>query len=543
MPNSCLVCGHTKGKDDNVGLHRFPKDKSKLYQWLKALNLKESDIGESSRVCSRHFPNSDTNLLPSLQLGKHSASPKKRSTARAKRAIKRQKLSFSVSTQPRSKSASAQPESTDDDQHSSSVTPTCMTPLSACIGEPLLSETEYNIHELPSGSDDVSVNDLSVNDGQHADQNDIQVTVNAALIARVEALEAENKALKKQVSETKSYFRIENIDNNDSLIHFYTGFVSYEILLCFFEFLGPCDRLQYWGFNKPTTGRKRRTKLSPLNQLFLTLVKLRLNLSVKDLSYRFGISTGLISEYVTTWICFMYNQLKEIDWMPTTKQVAGTLPHRFKEKYPKTYVIIDASEVFIETPSDLHMQSSTWSNYKHHNTAKFLIGCTPNGVISYVSQLYVGSISDVELTRRCGFLETLAGKSGASVMADRGFTIRDLLNDVGVELNIPPFMERRDQLPASEVKAGRQIASLRIHVERAIGRIKHYRILKGTLPLSMARLANQIVSVCAWLTNFLGVLVPTTGSQSEDDVDDYLQYAFESDSDYDADQSDTCDSD
>lgn len=77
-----------------------------------------------------------------------------------------------------------------------------------------------------------------------------------------------------------------------------------------------------------------------------------------------------------------------------------------------------------------------------------------------MSQLYVGSISDMELTRRCGFLETLAGKSGISVMADRGFTIKDLLKDIGVELNIPPFMESRDQLPASEVKAGRRIASL-----------------------------------------------------------------------------------
>lgn len=59
----------------------------------------------------------------------------------------------------------------------------------------------------------------------------------------------------------------------------------------------------------------------------------------------------------------------------------------------------------------------------------------------------------------------------------------------------------------------------------------------------MARLANQIVSVCAWLTNFQGVLVPTAGSQLDDDVDDYLVHAFESDSEYDADESDTCDSD
>ena len=29
------------------------------------------------------------------------------------------------------------------------------------------------------------------------------------------------------------------------------------------------------------------------------------------------------------------------------------------------------------------MQSSTWSSYKHNNTAKFLIACTPNGVICH----------------------------------------------------------------------------------------------------------------------------------------------------------------
>jgi hypothetical protein len=64
-----------------------------------------------------------------------------------------------------------------------------------------------------------------------------------------------------------------------------------------------------------------------------------------------------------------------------------------KEKYQTTYIIVDASEIFVQTQNDLQLQSSTWSNYKHHNTAKFLVGCTPNGAVSYVSPLYVGSIS------------------------------------------------------------------------------------------------------------------------------------------------------
>eukprot|EP00731_Ephydatia_muelleri_P019540 Em0012g365a len=61
-------------------------------------------------------------------------------------------------------------------------------------------------------------------------------------------------------------------------------------------------------------------------------------------------------------------ELKEIDWIPSVDQVFGTQPIEFREKFPSTYAIIDGSEVFIETPSDLHLQSSTWSQHKHHNT-------------------------------------------------------------------------------------------------------------------------------------------------------------------------------
>ena len=96
-----------------------------------------------------------------------------------------------------------------------------------------------------------------------------------------------------------------------------------------------------------------------------------------------------------------------------------------------------------------------------------------------------------------GILQKLEGKDGISVMADRGFTIKDQLKEINVELNIPPFLDGRQQLPADEVKRGRQIASLRIHVERAIGRIKQFAILQGNFPLSMVRQVNQIVCVCA----------------------------------------------
>ena len=203
----------------------------------------------------------------------------------------------------------------------------------------------------------------------------------------------------------------------------------------------------------------------------MTLIKLRLNLKEKDLAYQFGIFTSLVSKYFITWVCFLYCHLREVQWLPTVDQVKASMPHSFKEKYPGTYAIFDASTNFIETLMDLQMQSSTWSNYKHQNKAKFLVACTPNGAVCFVSPLYVGSISDVELTRVSGFVEELHGKSGVSVMADRGFTIQDQLSSIGISLNILPFLEGRSQLPAQEVYRGRQIASVRIHIERVLDRI------------------------------------------------------------------------
>ena len=112
-------------------------------------------------------------------------------------------------------------------------------------------------------------------------------------------------------------------------------------------------------------------------------------------------------------------------------------------------------------------------------------------------------------------------------MADRGFTIRDMLQEINIDLNMPPFLDGRSQLPANEVNTGRKIASLRVHVERAIGRIKNYGILKATIPLALASLLNQIVHVCAFLTNFQPPLVPPSVNV-EVDVDNYFHLLSDS---------------
>lgn len=113
-------------------------------------------------------------------------------------------------------------------------------------------------------------------------------------------------------------------------------------------------------------------------------------------------------------------------------------------------------------------------------------------------------MSDKAITNESGILDLL--DDGDNIMADRGFDIKDILPP-GVDLNLPPFKGKRDQLTAQEVEDTARIASVRIHVERAIGRIKNYHILDGVLPLSLAHVADQIFSVCSYLTNFLPPLL------------------------------------
>ena len=79
----------------------------------------------------------------------------------------------------------------------------------------------------------------------------------------------------------------------------------------------------------------------------------------------------------------------------------------------------------------------TWSSYKHWNTAKLLLGITPTGVVSFIPQLWTGSINDKEIVKQSGLLNLL--EAGDAVMADKGFLIRDLLALKKVHLVSPAY--------------------------------------------------------------------------------------------------------
>ena len=338
---------------------------------------------------------------------------------------------------------------------------------------------------------------------------------NRRLMEENRRLESENAFLREKVCESqkKPTFFFEDIRDNDKLFKFYIGLPDYLTFKILFKSFGNAvDKLVYYdsGTNSEKLtnpehkcGPKR--SLTPEHEFFLVLVRLRLALLEEDLAYRASISAMHISRILITWIDFLHNFSRQIPIWATRACINETMPGCFKDSYPTTRVINDCTELFIEKASSVRSQSATFSHYKHYNTAKGLVGISPSGIISFVSDLYAGRTSDKQATVDCGILKLL--ESGDSIMADRGFEIDHSLLPNGVTINIPPFLRGKDHLTIDEEQETRQIASARIHVERAIARIKTFRILNSMFPITMATDLNKIWVICCYLTNFLPPLI------------------------------------
>ena len=88
-------------------------------------------------------------------------------------------------------------------------------------------------------------------------------------------------------------------------------------------------------------------------------------------------------------------------------------------------------------------------------------------------------------------------------MANVGFTIKKQSDLLGVTLSIPSFLARKDQLSQKEVAESQTIVAMRIHVERAIQRIKYFRQTRNEIPLTTHGSINQIWTVLCLLCNFM----------------------------------------
>jgi len=309
-------------------------------------------------------------------------------------------------------------------------------------------------------------------------------------------LKKENEAMQLKLSHLSVSFNYENLSQNNELLQSYTGLPNNEIFMCLYNLLKNAEIHYHFQWKVESINQQ--------DQLLITLMKLRHNFPHFDLATRFKCSNGTITNIVITWINVLHNVLflQCMNKIPSRHKNQTCLPNCFKP-FLNCRIIIDCTEIYTSVSrQSMNIQRDTYSNYKHRNTWKILLGISPNGVITFVSSLFPGSTSDKIITLKSGLLDQLV--PGDLILADKGFLIRDILPP-GVSLNLPPFLDT-PQFTPEQVLQTEAIAKARIHVERAIQRIKCYSIL-NFIPSKMLKQAEQIFKVIAALTNLQHPLI------------------------------------
>ena len=255
-------------------------------------------------------------------------------------------------------------------------------------------------------------------------------------------------------------------------------------------------------------GRKRNMLL--IDEMFMFFCRLKAGLLEQDLGVRFNCSVATISRKIITWANFLYFTLGSMPIWLSREKIDKHMPDIFKSLYPRTRVIIDCTELKTQAPSSLVLNSQAYSSYKSSPTVKCLLGIAPHGAVTFVSCLYTGSMSDVEITQLSGLLELL--EDGDDVMADKGFTLRKVLAKQNVTLNIPDFLSSKKHFSLSEIENTEQIARLRIHIERMNRRIKENHLFDFPIPWSLVGSVTQLWTVACLMANFKGSLVKAWAS-------------------------------
>ncbi|XP_070184167.1 uncharacterized protein [Littorina saxatilis] len=502
MPSTCCCvygCSNRSG-------HLFPKDPNRRKQWETAVKREEEKKNwkatNCSIVCKEHFLPSDyhasdfgTDGLPRKQKYlKKTAVPsifhwtKIRTPAqnnREERLSKRRKLQTAKKA--------AEWESLHAEENES------YEPDIIIQDEEFIIEAEVEIDSTEvNASDTVESNPAPCSSTDSYFFPTSSTTTSHEFGPQVETVQA-CQGTKGINSVQQPYLCIDSIKHSDKFVHHYTGLESYSIFQHALWSLGENINCLKYAYSKSCAC------LSVENQFLLMLVKLRQHYPHIELARMFGVSEFTVQNVFVTWVNFCYLQWGEINWWPDRHLVTHFCPTDFKLKFPTTRVIVDATEVRVKQPSNPRAQKASFSTYKHGNTVKVLVGVTPSGLTSYVSDAYGGSTSDRQIVERSPL--PLLCESGDSIMADKGFNVQDIFAPRNVLINIPAFFKKKNRLGVATLQKDRKIASKRVHVERIIGMAKVYTICQHKLNLLETRLASRIITVCFYLCNFRKTVV------------------------------------
>ena len=170
-------------------------------------------------------------------------------------------------------------------------------------------------------------------------------------------------------------------------------------------------------------------------------------------------------QYLLPGFCFFFTTLMTTDISCFLNDKNSKIVHQhYFVLFKNTRASVDCAEFKCEMPRNYSQQGNYFSSYKSNCTIKCLITVNRNRAACFISDLYEGSITGVDIFDQCEILQQI-NLSDASLV-DKGLTIQHLLLKKQATIFIPPFLGERDTFTNEEVMLIKRIAKARIHVER-----------------------------------------------------------------------------
>ncbi|XP_046589297.1 uncharacterized protein LOC124293242 isoform X2 [Neodiprion lecontei] len=235
------------------------------------------------------------------------------------------------------------------------------------------------------------------------------------------------------------------------------------------------------------------------SKIIMTFIKLKHNLSYAILAVLFKYSSlSQCRRVVLKIIDMLYVCLKEGIPFPDKDEISKNLPVCFDD-FRNVRIVLDCTEIFIQRPKNLCCQQASYSRYKSTYTIKFMTGVTPGGIISFISEMYGGRVSDDAIFEQSKILNYL--EKGEAIMVDKGFRVDKLCKEKDIKLIRPPFKKEQLQFTREESRLNAKIARARVHVERSNQRLKVFKVLGSRMPIGLVKKGKEILTIIGAVVN------------------------------------------
>lgn len=354
----------------------------------------------------------------------------------------------------------------------------------------------------------VKLNDLEVYSGEYKrllqDSKILQQFLSASQEknADLRTTIAKLKQDKECVNDSNICTSFEKMCLNRPVFKHYTGFTPEEFQILFTFLIPDSTHVPYRGAGH---------SLSARSQLLLTLFKFRHNFTFIDLGHRFCLSKIKAKNIFCAWLYQISDRFQDVYIWPHRETLKAQVPRHFQQNFPCTFVLLKRMKIKVFQERNRSNYSSLPSDEVSKNSEKTrhgILAVDPRGSVIGCSGLVAGNLSDSELFENCGLKRQLVnlmnnGKldNGDGILCE-GLDIEKDLNEIGLKLNDVAFLkcDISDQLKTMLQR--QHVQNHKILVDKAVNRLKKFRIISQTVPSSLSVSCDKIFQVTAFLTNF-----------------------------------------